>query len=188
MSLKHAILGFLDFKPLSGYDLKKLFDSSVRFYWSANHSQIYRTLNEMKRDELVSIEVIQQDGLPNKKVYHITEKGTDELLKWLRHSPELPPIRHKMLIQIFWADHLSNEDIVEILKDYAGRLEERLEAFEVLKKEGGLEHPRTDREGLLWEMVIDNGVEITAADLRWTLKAIEKVGSMENISTSTSSR
>ena len=48
MSLEHAILGFLTYRPMSGYDLKKFFDESVRHFWSAPQSQIYRTLG---RDE-----------------------------------------------------------------------------------------------------------------------------------------
>jgi PadR family transcriptional regulator AphA len=32
MSLKHAILGFINYRPLSGYDLKKIFDGSVRYF------------------------------------------------------------------------------------------------------------------------------------------------------------
>ena len=47
MSLEHAILGFLNYKPLSGYDLKKIFDTSVRHFWAADQSQIYRTLNRL---------------------------------------------------------------------------------------------------------------------------------------------
>ena len=38
MSLKHAILGFLSFAPLTGYDLKKAFDRSVQHFWPANQS------------------------------------------------------------------------------------------------------------------------------------------------------
>ena len=33
MSLDHAILGFLSYEPMSGYDLKKLFDQSVAHFW-----------------------------------------------------------------------------------------------------------------------------------------------------------
>ena len=36
MSLKHAILGFLSLQPMTGYDLKKAFDQSVRHFWPAN--------------------------------------------------------------------------------------------------------------------------------------------------------
>ena len=44
MSLEYAILGFLNYLPLSGYDLKKMFDTSVQHFWPADQSQIYRTL------------------------------------------------------------------------------------------------------------------------------------------------
>jgi len=40
MSLQHAILGFLNYKSLTGYDLKKIFDTSVRHFWAADQSQI----------------------------------------------------------------------------------------------------------------------------------------------------
>jgi PadR family transcriptional regulator AphA len=33
MSLEYAILGFLNYHPYTGYDLKKVFDKSVRHFW-----------------------------------------------------------------------------------------------------------------------------------------------------------
>ena len=63
MSLKHAILGFLSFKPLSGYDLKKAFDNAVRHGGPANQSQIYRTLTQMTKEGLLEKEVIFSEDL-----------------------------------------------------------------------------------------------------------------------------
>jgi len=40
MSLQHAILGFLNYKSLTGYDLKKIFVAAVRHFWAADQSQI----------------------------------------------------------------------------------------------------------------------------------------------------
>ena len=39
MSLEYAILGFLNYRPLSGYDLKKVFDNSVRHFWPIHSSK-----------------------------------------------------------------------------------------------------------------------------------------------------
>ena len=61
MSLKYAILGFLSYKSFSGYDLKKAFDNSVRHFWSANQSQIYRTLAQLDEEGLVAKEVIERE-------------------------------------------------------------------------------------------------------------------------------
>ena len=84
MSLKHAILGFLNMRPFSGYDLWKVFGKSVNNYWSATHTQVYRTLAELAKDKMVDTEMVRQQSSPNKKIYHITYRGREELVKWLK--------------------------------------------------------------------------------------------------------
>jgi PadR family transcriptional regulator AphA len=98
----------LDKNTILYYDLKKMLDASVQFYWPATHSQIYRTLDQMLKDNLVTQEVIQQEQHPNKKVYHITNNVKQELRDWLATPQELPTIRHKLLVQLAWADQLEN--------------------------------------------------------------------------------
>ena len=48
MSLKHALLGLLNYRPMTGYDLKQRFDHSISHFWSANLSQIYPTSEESR--------------------------------------------------------------------------------------------------------------------------------------------
>ena len=72
MSLEHAILGFLNYGPYSGYDLKKIFDISVQHFWPADQSQIYRTLSRLEDREWVDMDVIEQDDRPDRKEYRIT--------------------------------------------------------------------------------------------------------------------
>ena len=79
MSLEHAILGFLNYRPFSGYDLKKVFDSSVRHFWAADQSQIYRTLARMAKKGFAEQEIIEQTDRPTRKLYHITAEGRTEL-------------------------------------------------------------------------------------------------------------
>ncbi|MCE1255059.1 MAG: PadR family transcriptional regulator, partial [Anaerolineae bacterium] len=59
MSLEYAILGFLQYQPLSGYDLKKIFDQTVSHFWPATQSQIYRTLDRLLDNKWVIQEVIE---------------------------------------------------------------------------------------------------------------------------------
>lgn len=40
-TLKYAILGLLNQKEMTGYDLMKQFESTLCEFWSAKHSQIY---------------------------------------------------------------------------------------------------------------------------------------------------
>ena len=69
MSIKHAILGFLSWSPLTGYDLKKRFMGSTTLYWSGNNNQIYRSLVDLHQNGFVTKEVQQQEKLPARKIY-----------------------------------------------------------------------------------------------------------------------
>ena len=57
MSLTHTILGFLSWKPFTGYELKKLFSETDFIYWSGNNNQIYTTLVKLHKEGLVFEEV-----------------------------------------------------------------------------------------------------------------------------------
>ena len=101
MSLDYAILGFLNYRPYSGYDLKKIFDKFVRHFWPADQSQIYRTLARMNEKGLVETEVIRQGSRPDRKEYHITSLDCDELRQWL---DQLLPI-HQHLHLLLLVEH-----------------------------------------------------------------------------------
>ncbi len=116
MSLEHAILGFLDNQPYSGYDLKKVFNTSVRHFWPADQSQIYRTLSHMTDKGWTDIETVRQEARPDRKIYHITEHGRAELHRWL--TTPLPPTQQRSadMIQVFFAGGLSDEEVLEMLE------------------------------------------------------------------------
>ena len=47
MSLPHALIGLLLDRPMTGYDLKLLFDKELNSFWPAQMSQIYRELGNI---------------------------------------------------------------------------------------------------------------------------------------------
>src|SRR5512143_1224114 len=100
MSIKYAILGFLSWRPLSGYDLKKLFEESVAFHWTGNNNQIYKALVELHNQGLVDVRVEQQADYPPRKVYSITGEGQAALRAWVLSAPELPQVRNSFLVQL----------------------------------------------------------------------------------------
>ena len=122
MSLEYAILGFLNYHPYTGYDLKKIFDTSIRHFWPADQSQIYRTLARLTEQGLAEMEKVPQDDRPDRKVYSITEAGQAELLKWLSGPPPLGDARSAPLIQVFFAGQLSDEEILAKFEGYAAIL------------------------------------------------------------------
>src|SRR5512137_14523 len=122
MSLEFAILGFLNYHPYSGYDLKKIFDTSIRHFWPADQSQIYRTLSRLTEQGFAEMEKVPQSDRPDRKVYHITDSGRAEMLKWLAGPVPTGEPRSAPLIQVFFAGQLSDEEILAKFEGFASIL------------------------------------------------------------------
>jgi PadR family transcriptional regulator AphA len=179
MSLKHALLGFIDMFPVSGYDLNKMFHSTVTYYWPATHTQIYQTLAQMAKDGLVEIELVEQQDHPNKKLYHITDKGKQVLRDWITTPMDLPVLRHPLLIQLSWADRLETPEIVRLLESYSRKLRERLALYQDQNQDLIIEYARSGRERLLWQLTLDNGIAMYESELRWAEEAIRRLEALE---------
>ena len=74
-NLKYAILGLVNRKPLTGYDITKAFNEGLVEFWYAKHSQIYPELKRLTDEDLISYETIIQGEKLEKKLYTITPKG-----------------------------------------------------------------------------------------------------------------
>lgn len=167
MSIRHAILGFLSWKPMSGYELKKLFGDALSFHWSGNNNQIYGSLLELHRAGLVSVEVLQQEKLPAKKRYMITDEGRAELRKWLLSEPELPVFRALAHIQLAWAESLSGEELDRLLSTYADRLEAQALMCRESIRRGTPEPARNERERLIWRAIDEHQAAFYENELQW---------------------
>ena len=41
MSLRHGLLGLINYKPMTGYELNKEFEESLGHFWHVRSQQIY---------------------------------------------------------------------------------------------------------------------------------------------------
>jgi DNA-binding PadR family transcriptional regulator len=171
MTLKILLLGLIAISPMPGYDLMKVFENSMLFFWHATHTQIYNMLKEMEKDGLVSGEVIFQTKSPSKKVFSITEEGQKTLAAWLRDEPELPGFKHEFLIKLSFASGLTDEEILTQLDLYGEKLKEKLSLLKGEKKEQFMRFSRSGKEKLLWEMIFENGTMYYENELAWAEKA-----------------
>src|SRR5271157_2533087 len=95
---RYALLGVLRIAPFSGYDIKKLCDMSISYFWSENYGHIYPMLRKLEAEGLVTKESQQTQGRPPKNVYRITQKGTDELREWLLKPAQDHPMRFELML------------------------------------------------------------------------------------------
>lgn len=177
MALDYAILGFLNYSPLSGYDLKKRFDNSVQHFWSADQSQIYRTLARITEQGWAEVEVIEQVDRPDRKVYHITEAGRAELRRWLQAPIPIQEMRSAPLIQVFFAGQLSNAELLAKFEEAAGLMRAQLERYQQIPAIIHLyeEEFGTPREEFCWTLTLELGLKSTQASLEWAESIIQRI-------------
>ncbi|MBK8021407.1 MAG: PadR family transcriptional regulator [Chloroflexi bacterium] len=175
MSLPHAILGFLQVMPMTGYDLKtRAFDQSVAHFWSAVQQQIYRELEKMEGLGWVTCTVELQTERPPRKVYHISDAGRAALDAWLKQPQPLVQHREPFLIQLFFAAQLTNSQIVALFHDQLTGHQARLEAYQ-----GVVIPPSEDlserRRRTLVGLTLDLGVRMEQMYIDWLTEAIAVV-------------
>ncbi|WP_438270705.1 PadR family transcriptional regulator [Streptomyces platensis] len=129
-----AVLGLLSFgEELSGYDLKKWSDWSLRlFYWSPSFSQIYGELKRLEKVGYVTSRMVAQEtGNRDKRVYVITDAGMTAVRHWAREAPVEPPVlKHGVMLRM-WLGHLLEtdrmRDVLGQHRQYAESMRQRAE-------------------------------------------------------------
>jgi len=177
MSLEYAILGFLNYHPYTGYDLKKIFDTSVRHFWQADQSQIYRTLSRLTEHGYVEMEKVPQEDRPDRKVYHITRVGRAELIKWLSSSPPLDGPRSGPLVQVFFAGQLSDQEVLEKFEGFAAIMRMVLAQYDQIPARVGpyQQEINSPREYFFWMLTLENGIRNMRSNLEWAESVIERI-------------
>jgi DNA-binding PadR family transcriptional regulator len=177
MSLEHAILGFLNYRSYSGYDLKKIFDTSVQHFWPADQSQIYRTLNRLAEKGLAEMEVVEQVDRPNRKEYSITEAGKEELRQWLVTPLPFGDHRNAPMIQVFFAGQLSNDEIVAMYQRVADYTRVGLQQYDQIPQEmeAYAEYVQSSREFFFWMQTLEIGKMMARTNLAWIENVIQQI-------------
>lgn len=177
MPLSHAILGFLEYGPMSGYDLKKNFDQSVAHFWSATQSHIYKALEQLESEGLVTSQVIQQEGKPNRKQYQITDAGRAELRRWVSTPLPMENPRSAWLIQVFFAHDLTNEEIVNLFEKRIENLQMYLSQFQAAQKNIDENYKKVGMKRIqqLWQLTLDYGIDNYANEINWLEKTLPVV-------------
>lgn len=180
MSLKHGLLGLLNYGRMTGYELDKAFKDSLNFFWQAQTSQIYRELNAMEKLGWLTSEIVFQTDKPNKKQYSITDAGRSELRKWLDENSldSGLQIRSVFLMKLFFSGERSIDENITMLKNYKKVCMDGLSAMEETNRSIDRYRRRvsTDQQALYWEFTADFGKSYIKMCLDWadhTIKTLE---------------
>ena len=120
MDVKTLCLGVLAEHPMTGYEIKKLFEQQFRHFFVAGYGSIYPALAELARAGLVTVESVEQDGRPDKKVYRITASGREQLANELSTTEPRHKVRSEFLALLYFA-HLVPPARMAVILDHMTR-------------------------------------------------------------------
>jgi DNA-binding PadR family transcriptional regulator len=105
-----AVLGILAFgEELSGYDVKKWADWSLRFfYWAPSYSQIYGELHKLEELGLVTSRIVDKNDVRGKRLYNISPAGEQAVSAWADGAPPEPAVlKHGVMLRM-WLGHMAD--------------------------------------------------------------------------------
>jgi len=179
MSLPHGLLGLLDYESRTGYELTKIFEASLNFFWHAQSSQIYRELNRMEDKGWVTSQSIIQDKRPNKRIYSITDDGRKAFVKWLCENAPLFENPHEpMLMRVFFGANAPKVTLgllkncrdmcLDSLENQFANTQTSIDAY-------NLDNHTNETDSLYWQMAKDFGVAYAKAVATWAQECIDKL-------------
>jgi len=183
MALDHILLGLLR-EPSTGYDLKKLFDSSLAHFWAAEQSQIYTTLARLEKEGLVESHEAPSLRGPKRRVYSLTAAGHTALRAWLLGGPEIADLRFPYLAQIFMLDELGDlDDAIGFLTKLRSDFKRRLAALKSLDRMLRANWPGypddVSPDGMFPVMTLRFGFMRIKTTLRWIDECLAKTREMQ---------
>jgi PadR family transcriptional regulator AphA len=174
MSLRHALLGLLVDRTASGYDLLKLFDTSLANVWPATQSQVYGELTRLADAGL--LEVVGQ-GPRGRKDYALTDEGMSELRRWLGQPPAEQPRRSDMLLRVFFLDVLTPQQRLTFLNDLAQQAAGYHAALQKVRDSLDWSDGRLSANGWL---ALEYGLRLTVMQEEWARWAADLVASRDD--------
>jgi len=170
MSLRHALLGLLADRSASGYDLLKLFDTSMANVWPATQSQIYSELNKLADTGLITVAA---EGARGRKQYALTDDGLAELRHWLTETDPVRNHRSEVLLRVFFLGVLSRDQAHDYLAGLVATFTKEDEALRELERSVDWDDGNLSVYG---RIALEYGLRFNVMRREWAEWAAEQVG------------
>jgi DNA-binding PadR family transcriptional regulator len=171
MSLRHAVLGLLTERPASGYDLMKLFETSLANVWPATQSQVYGELGKLAAAGLLTVSA---EGPRGRKEYAVTEAGRAELHHWLVETEPDRVRRSETMLRVFFLGLMTDAEATAFLGVEAARAAEEGAALRELERSVDWGEDPLSVHGRL---ALEYGLRLAATQEEWARWAAGQIAS-----------
>lgn len=135
MDVQSILLGFLMMKSMTGYEMKKVFSISFSFFSDLSYGSIYPALKRMEQRGLITMDVQIQDGVPNRKVYTITDTGREAFMEALKTPFPFQRVKNPFLMRLFFFAFLPRDEREAIAGEYLKSAQEVHQQLEATRPE-----------------------------------------------------
>jgi len=164
---------------MTGYDLKRILDYPMGFFWVAQMSQIYRELNKMEEKGLVKSEIIPQEKRPDRKVYQLTKEGKETFLNWLNKFPNQlsQTSRSRFLMRIFFSSRIKLEELAFEIKRYKKEIEEQLRYLNKVEQciKDYTREKKFKEDAFYWSLIVKKEYKSIAAGMEWADECLQLI-------------
>ena len=173
---RYALLGMLSIKPMSGYDIKKLIETSISNFWTESYGQIYPILKTLVAEKLVTRSTEKQSGKPDRHVYALTDAGRAVLRDWLALAPTPQVDRNELLLKLFFGEEIPVDVSLAHIAEFRLRHQQLIERYQAIEENIKSQHAENPNAPF-WLVTVRYGLRTSKALLRWCDDAAEALGS-----------
>lgn len=111
----YAILGLLDLRDWTAYELTQQARRSLAFVWPVSESQLYAEPKRLQQEGLITIRSRKAGPQRTRQALSITAAGRTQLRAWLATEPAAPRLQTEVLVRTLFATAGSKQDLLDSL-------------------------------------------------------------------------
>lgn len=176
--LKYAILGLVNSRPITGYDIMKEFNErTMSNFWRAKHSQIYPELQKLVAEGALEYEIVIQGRKMEKKLYHITEKGKKDFLQWLcKDEPISETPKDPFRLRSYFCPLLSASQYRRLLESQLSQHQAKYDLLSQTMQENYTAPPAFGTDSFGDYIVLEGALHRERGQLEWLHRCLQFIG------------
>lgn len=175
--MDYVLLGLLSHESMTGYEMKKRLDTSLRFFWGGSYGSIYPTLNQLEKEGKVTKENTSCNRR-EKISYSITDAGKESLREWLQQPVEKDELRYETLLKIFFGNETGFDGSMEHIARFEEKCKSELMILNMFAE--NLSHHLEDDTHKHYYLTVQFGIKTYKSYLEWCTEARELIEKWES--------
>lgn len=172
-TLSLAVLGLIQQKPRSGYDLRKIFSTTPMGHFSTSPGAIYPALKRIEKSGWIRGRIDNDKQLRPRMVYRITAKGLDVLKQHLRQKVTKEDVIWRMddlMLQFAFMDDVAGREYtLKFLQEFLAETKSYLCTLRQYQDQMKGTIPATAR------LAMENGINNYQMNVRWAERALREL-------------